>query len=622
MIIEMASDASKELFNSQIEETCNQMDIPKHESFLRWICQNIIGISDEGQIDGAVSVDGKNDYGVDIFYTDDSGDATERYVCWVQAKFSEGLNYVVGREEMEAFANTLNHLKDCPDLANNTFKQKSVELARMEAKYPGIKKRMIFAVAGRFNDQVNDMISNVNWMEAKFGVRHEDISLETFDLDRIFSYLGTPPTPQARIEFISQVIEQADAVTSKKSITGYVSAESLIELAKKNYETMFLVNPRQTLGSTAPTHKAIQNTLSNTDARKKFWKLNNGVTAICKSFKKEDVRPAYLVEDFKIVNGRQTIYSLEESQHPIEDVFLMMTIHEAVNEEERNQISQATNTQNPIKPVDLVSNYPEMTDLVLQCKERFPDFYFERQTNGFTSAKKSVQARITSRRVLEKSATARAYYAYMIDPSQAMMQDKVMFSTISVPNHYEMVFKNRKIEELLIPHIFAQILNGLHKAWCTDLKDSPSAEISRNKEIISKNVVKYYILRFIYESMTGLEESQRESIKSNMIEKFQKLKAKDPLPQEFLDIVEAAYNAFMTSYDMDRNETWPQDLLKRVNSDKYEEQEDDIPTPIDIMYMLKDDGDKLLPHLLRTRKHMIKQTGDKVQQSLLKLSSR
>lgn len=615
----MASDASKALFTSQIGQISDQMEIPKHEAFPRWICQNILGIADEGQIDGAVSVGGRNDYGVDIFYTDDSDDVTERYVCWIQAKFSESMDHIVGREEMESFAGTLNHLRNCPDPANRTFKQKATELARMEARYPGIKKRMIFAVTGRFNDQVNSMINDANWKEARLGAKQDDISLEMFDLGRILSYLVTPPTPQVKIDFVSQVIEQVDTVTGKKSITGYISAESLVRLAKENHETLFLENPRQTLGSTAPTHKAILNTLSDAGTRKKFWKLNNGITATCKNFRKE-VRSAYLIEDFKIVNGRQTAYSLEKSHYPIDDVLLMMTIHEAVDDEERNQISQATNTQNPIKPVDLVSNYPEMTNLVLQCRERFPEFYFERQTKGFAAAKTSVQNRVTKRRVLEKNSTARAYYAYMIDPSQAMMPDKVLFST-SPPNHYEMVFKDRRIEDLIIPHIFVQMLNGLHRKWCTDLNSNPTSEKSRNKEIISKNVVKYYILRFIYESMTELESSQRESIKCNMVQKFRELKERNPLPPEFLDIAESAYNAFMTSFDMDRNETWPQDLLKKVNDDKYEEQEDDVPTPIDIMYMLKENGNRLLPHLLRTRKHMIRHTNDQIQQNLLKISS-
>ena len=617
-VIGMASDTGKELFNSQIDQICEQMGIARHEAFPRWICQNVLRMADESQIDEAVSVDGKNDYGVDVFYAQDSSDATERYVCWAQAKFSENLDHIVDRDEMEGFAGTIHHLKNCPDMANRTFKQKSIELARTEAKYPRIKKRMIFAVAGRFSEQVKDLLKDADWMEAKFGPQYSsEISLEIFDLDRILSYITTPPTPQVKIEFSGSAMERSDAVTGKKSIVGYVSAELLVRLARENSETLFLENPRQTLGADAPTYKAILNTLSSPDARKRFWKLNNGITAICGRF--ERIEHTYIIENFKIVNGRQTTYSLERSIYPIDDVFLMMTIHEAVDDEERNQISQATNTQNPIKPVDLVSNYPEMTGLALQCKERFPEFYFERQSRGFTTAKRSLQVRVTRRRVLEKNSIARAYYAYMIDPSQATMPEKELFSTTSTPNHYEMVFKDRKIEELIIPHIFAQMLSELHKKWCGDLKKNPTAEISRKKEIIGKSVIKYFILCFIHESMIGLEDSQRESIKRNMVEKFRNLRERDSFPQEFLDITESAYEFFMLIFNVEKKQTWPQDLLKKTSSEKYEVQDDDVPTPVDMMYALREKGRRLLPDLLRTRRSTAGMTGDPVQKNLLRL---
>ena len=530
------------------------------------------------------------------------------------------LDHIVDREEMESFASTLGHLKNCPDRANRTFKQKSIEFSKIDAEHPHIKKRMIFAVTGRLNDQVKDLIQDPIWKKERLGYRNgSNISLEILDLDNILSRMTVPYTPTLKIKFDDGVIERKDTVTNKKSIIGYIRADSLVNLAKKHKETLFLENPRQTLGNAAPTHKAILNTLSNDDTRKKFWKLNNGITAICTNFSVDDDHTTYNIENFKIVNGRQTTYTLENSTYPIDDVFLFMAIHEAVDDEERNQIGETTNTQNPIKPVDLVTNYPEMAEMVLQCRIGFPEFYFERQTKGFKAAKTSVKNRVTSRRVMEKNTTARAYYAYAISPSDAMMPDKILFSVTSEPNYYEMIFKNRKISELIIPHIFMQMLDALHRKWCRNLRDKPSDEISRDKGIISKDVVKYYILRFIYESMMSIDESRRNSIKKHMIEKFRSLKKEDPLPTTFLEIAESAYNDFMLSFDMDRNETWPKDLLKKIKTPEYQEQSNDVPSPYDIMYMLKQRGDILLPHMLRMRKHVINQFDDKVRLKLLEL---
>ena len=614
----MVSDASRALFLQQIGEISGRFGIPRHEAFPRWICQNILGIADEGMTDEAVSIGGKGDYGVDVFHADESGDSTEQYVCWIQAKFSESLDYVATREEMESFAATLGHMGDCPDNANRTFKQKSAEFASMKARHPHIQKRLIFAVTGRVNDQAKELINNDRWKEERLGIG-SNVHLEVLDLDGILSRMTVPHTPTLKIKFDGGVIERSDGTTGKKSIIGYVGAASLVRLAKDHRETLFLENPRQSIGRTAPTHRAILNTLSKDSTRKKFWKLNNGITAICTSFGATADPSTYSVDNFKIVNGRQTTYTLEDTVHPIDDVFLQVTVHEAVDDGERNQISEATNTQNPIKPVDLVTNYPEMTELVLQCRRDFPEFYFERQTNGFRSAKKSTQQRVTARRVMEKSATARAYYAYEISPAEAGMPDRVLFSATSEPNHYEMVFKDRDVRDLIIPHIFMQALSELHRRWCRELRDDPSDGAARNKGIISKDIVKYFILRFIHESVIGMDGPAREDVKEKLVKKFREVGEKDGVPSIFLDIAEAAYEAFMLCFDMNRKETWPPDLLEKIGRREYKEREQDVPSPYDIMHMLRQNGGRLLPHLLRMRKHALTQVGDKVRSKLLEL---
>ena len=612
----MTEETGKALFNKQIQEICDQVKVLRHDAFPRWICQNILGIMDDGNVDEAVSIGGKNDYGVDVFHADEGGDVTEQYICWIQAKFSENLDRRISREEMESFASTFGHLQDCPKQANMTFKQKSSEFLKINEKHPRIKKRMIFAVTGRLTSQAEELVNNDRWKEERFG-RDHNVSLEILDMNAILSRMIVPHTPTVKIRFDGNTITRSDVKTGKKSVLGYTSADSLIELTKRHKETLFLENPRQALGTAAPTHRAILNTLRNPESRGRFWKLNNGITAICSNFN-SDESSVYSIENFKIVNGRQTIYTLERSTHPTDDVFLLMTIHEAVNSDERNQISEATNTQNPIKPIDLITNYPEMTELALQCEKDFPDFYFERQTEGFKSASQPVRNRVTDKRIMKKDSVARTYYAYAIDPNGSTMTQKVFFSGNSNPNYYEQVFKNRNIRDMIIPHIFMQMLDALHRKWCCELTDNPSEEVSRNKGIISKNIVKYYILRFIYESMLSIDDSKRESVKDKIIEIFRKLQRNDPIPDTFLDIAQSAYDVFMFSFDSDKNQTWPKDLLEQIKN-KQPKNVYDMPSPIDIMHMLKQKGSELLPHLLLMRKHILAQHGDQVKSNILRL---
>lgn len=96
-----------------------------------------------------------------------------------------------------------------------------------------------------------------------------------------------------------------------------------------------------------------------------FWLKNNGITIVCSNFE-IDGREVKL-RDFSIINGGQTTYMLHKSRYIDEthDLFLPCKIIRAdgETEDEKNAfslaIAKATNTQKPIKPVDLKANSPE-----------------------------------------------------------------------------------------------------------------------------------------------------------------------------------------------------------------------------------------------------------------------
>ena len=612
----MVSETSKTLFKDQISQISDHVGIPDYDSFPRWICQNVLGMTDEGEIDEAVSIGGKDDYGIDIFYVDDGTYSGEQAVYIIQAKFSENLDHVVTRAEIESFAGAMVHMRRCPEGANTVFKQKSMFLERTKAQYPNIRKYMIFAVTGKPDAQVYELIRNDEWRQEK-KVFSNNTYLDILDIDKILSYVTSHPTPRIKIRFEDQVIKRTDKFTNRDSVVGYVDAEQLVKLSEQNRETIFLDNPRQFLGNTVSTHKAILDTLSRDVGRQRFWKLNNGITSVCEGFEKI-TDTEYQMKNFRIVNGRHTIYTLKKSIHQIDDVYLLMAVHGAIDGDERDQISEATNTQNPTKPADLVTNYSEMIELATQCRKDYPEFYFERQTKGFRSSNTALQNRVTLRRLMEKNATARSYYAYAISPNGAMISDKDLFST-GDPNHYEKVFKDRNVKDLILPHIFRKLLDELHRKWCGDLNSKPSDEVARDKDIISKDIVQYFILRFIFEAMTSIDNSERERISDGIIEKFRSLKKKDPVPEGFLTVAENAYNTFMLSFDNIQNETWPKEIMDRINHPDYVERPEDVPHSYDVMYVLKQKGQKLLPHLLRTRQQIIRLQGDLLKDSILAL---
>lgn len=109
--------------------------------------------------------------------------------------------------------------------------------------------------------------------------------------------------------------------------------------------------------------KGIEDTISNSPET--FWLKNNGITIVCDDFE-VDGREVKLI-NFSIINGGQTTYMLAKSRHIDEnhDLFLPCKIirTEGTTEDEKNtfslSIAKATNTQKPIKAVDLKANAPE-----------------------------------------------------------------------------------------------------------------------------------------------------------------------------------------------------------------------------------------------------------------------
>lgn len=109
--------------------------------------------------------------------------------------------------------------------------------------------------------------------------------------------------------------------------------------------------------------KGIEDTINNSP--ESFWQKNNGITIVCDDFS-VDGREVKL-KNFSIINGGQTTYMLAKSRHIDEnhDLFLPCKIirTEGTTEDEKNafslSIAKATNTQKPIKAVDLKANAPE-----------------------------------------------------------------------------------------------------------------------------------------------------------------------------------------------------------------------------------------------------------------------
>ncbi len=279
-----------------------------------------------------------------------------------------------------------------------------------------------------------------------------------------------------------------------------------------------------------------------------------------------------------------------------------LTIHAVNNLDEKDEISIATNTQNPVKPVDLFSNNEPINDLAMQCMTQFHDYYFERQTKGFNALESSTKIRITKKRLLDKNKTARTYLAYADNPNSGIISESKLFGVESL--HFDQVFVDRKIKDLIIPHIFKQILDGLDLKWTKEIKSGDFTH-KRDKAILHKGIVKYFVPHFWRITMNEFSDEEKTVIETKIIEVMTPLKNKDSIPQEFLASAETSFRYFMSLFNLNKDITWDEELYTRITKPGYEPRLEDIPTDFDVMRKLKVIDQLIRQTLLQSRSDLI-----------------
>lgn len=596
--------AKKELLDEIKQISRENDDEPLYSSFVRWVCGNILNITDETDIEDAISLGGPNDYDVDFFIHNDEGDDYEQYMKWGQVKFSETFDYSVARNEMETFGKTIDYLTDCPQNANSMFKEKSKLFNDLGGKDASIRKRMYFIVAGDLNEQTKELLESSSWKRTIDNLRGPKIEFKVITIADILNHIITPRTDTLRIKFDGRILERTDELTQKESVVGYVKAKALADIVN-NHPGLFGLNVRESLGKDKPTFKGMKETLDDPVLKQQFWKFNNGVTAVCDKLEKVGTNPSeFEIENFKIVNGRQTTYCLAQNEDLLDYVTIGLTIHAAKDIHEIDKISVSTNTQNPVKPVDLFSNDESINDLALQCRTQFHDYYFERQTRGFNALEPSTRIRITKKRLLDKNKTARAYLAYVDNPNSGIMSESKLFGIASP--HFDQVFVGRKIKDLIVPHNFKQMLDGLDLKWTKEIKSGDNTH-KRDKTILHKDIVKYFILHFLGTTMNEFSDEEKDKIETKIIKEMTVLKNKDSIPQGFLNVASTGFNYFMFLFNLNKNITWEDELYTRITKPGYEPRHEDIPTDFEVMRRLKLSGPLIKQTLLNSRSDLIDQ---------------
>ncbi len=327
--------------------------------------------------------DGKDDLGLDAYFIDDA----ESTVYLFQSKYRSApgslkMNELVGlldvpkrlvshellRDANQKIADFARPLRRC---LSEGYVIQVVYLTTMHATKPvhdransWSSEPLILSLAAKSVDVehsavVCDLNSLVDFMDSFENVR--DISL--------------------KLEMSPDGFHQTSS-GGFKCLIGTLDLTDLVEIFDQYKYRIFRHNPRGPLGSNI-VNKGIRQTLTDPNQRELFQLMNNGLSAVCKSFTTPVIdsgRALIHVDDLQIVNGCQTTFTAWNHWRrfgELGNAQITIKLVEDPSSNLRHFISAASNKQSQMKPWDFLFDRPEQLRLQREFRSLDPPVFYE-----------------------------------------------------------------------------------------------------------------------------------------------------------------------------------------------------------------------------------------------------
>jgi len=342
-------------FNSYLQAEVGQISkrerLSADKAFLFWFAANILELSEDDARE-AISIEGANDKGIDLFWVDDD----EGRIIIAQGKYSTKLTSKPKITHISNLESSLNWLAN-PEALRRDGKSDLAQAAEdyIEAVRQGYGVELWFVYAGSKCPNIDKHISvynqNKDNIEKRRTFRHYHI-----DLLR---------TTWEELEGASRRIDSDEITVSGsnmlpidgafgKAMVATVQGGEIIRLYEKYEERLFDRNVRLFLGvRKGSVNAGIAETLRNKTECGNFWAYNNGITIICDDFLPNQSKVK--LTNFSIVNGCQTAVSLAQGEkNNITDAAVLVRFI-AASAGIVDDIIRYTNSQNPIRTWDIAS---------------------------------------------------------------------------------------------------------------------------------------------------------------------------------------------------------------------------------------------------------------------------
>ena len=333
--------------------------------------------------------DGTGDHTIDAYYIEDNT------ITLFQFKYTESFevhkkNCAIGDNDMGNISEALKKIWNGDagiSKRSNEKTRDAIKLIQEKLKEPDIK--ICFYLVSNFETTIHQN-SNYRIKEFRDG-KDFNVELNILNIENLIKK-SIAKNDYKDISLQYTGLNRFDKTNGNiRALIAEVNAKSLLEKlidsdTKMLDETFFDENVRFYL-SKNKINKNIEESARSSD-NQNFFFYNNGITVVCSEYSHNSSSGAsIMLKKFQIVNGSQTIHSLYNvfnsiDKDKLDNVDLLMRVYEVKNNREIGQnIARYTNTQNPVKNRDILSN--DEIQVILQKQLLLKGYYYERKKNEY-----------------------------------------------------------------------------------------------------------------------------------------------------------------------------------------------------------------------------------------------
>ncbi|MFE8645405.1 AIPR family protein [Sphingomonas sp. NCPPB 2930] len=346
------------------EFSFNDLQRQKSLSFVFLCAKTLLNLNEDEAFE--TLTDGGNDFGVDALHIGEVLDG-EFVVTIFQAKYSFKTDFIgegnFPESGIVSAVGAVRHLFDpfSQLVANKKLEPKVAEVRSLISDGLIPQVRVVLCSNGiRWNAIAEDHIT-------RFG-NQSQVTWEHVNHDTLLTIMQStkPVTDSLRLTG-KAVVEDFEF---SRVLVGKASVQEIAALINRNGDRLLERNIRRYLGlSGNRVNEAIQETLTRIDERSNFYFYNNGITIACSNFEYNGLQSADYqvnIKDLQIINGGQTSNTIHRvladlngaNLQNMDKAFVMVRIYQLSSQNETfvQNITYATNSQNPVDLRDLKSN--------------------------------------------------------------------------------------------------------------------------------------------------------------------------------------------------------------------------------------------------------------------------